>query len=145
MYDRCECSSSLSNENTGKYSVMSAMVTWCSLFQTLYLLFLVFTACNIVNSIHDLQRMKLLFMLSGCFSFGFGLPFSILIHFKTANFGKLQSVCSNNGDYLKIMAMKSACCPPHLFQSRKVWKQIENGECVVINKMEEKTKISMTA
>lgn len=85
--------------------------------------------------------MKLLNVLSGCFSFGFGLLFSILIHFKTANFGKLQSVYSNNGDYLKMMAMKSAFCRPHLFQTRKVWKQRENGE---LSEMKWRKKLKST-
>lgn len=149
MYDRYECCTLLSNENNGKCSVMSVMVP--CVFSTsdsgfpLYLLFLVFTECNIVNSIHNLQWMKLLCVLYGCFSFGFGLLFSVVINFKAANFGKIQSVYRNDGDYLKIMAMKSAFCPPHLLQTRKVWKQMENGRCVVRNEMEKKTEINMTA
>lgn len=89
-----------------------------------YLLLFVVTECNIVNPTNNLQGMKLLYV---CFSFGFGLLFSILIHFKTANFRKLQGVYSNNEKYIK-MTMKSARSPPDLLQARQVWKQIETGE-----------------
>lgn len=144
MHDKYGCSSSLSSGNNGKCSAMSVMLP-CVLSISdsgfpLYLLFLVFTECNIVNSIHNLQGMKLLYVLCGCFSFGFGLFFSILIHFKTANFGKLLGVYSNNGEYIKMMAMKSACFLHTFFKLEKFGNKWKMGSGLSEMKWRKKLK-----
>lgn len=142
MHDKYGCSSSLSSGNNGKCSAMSVMLP-CVLSISdsgfpLSLLLLVFTECN---SIHNLQGMKLLYVLYGCFSFGFGLLFSILIHFKTANFGKLQGVYSNNGEYIKMVAMKSACFLHTFFKLEKFGNKWKMGSGLSEMKWREKTEI----
>lgn len=81
-----------------------------------------------INFTQNLQGMKLLY---ACFSFAFSSFFSILIHFKTDNLGKLQGVYSNSGEYIEMMTMKFSHCPLDLLQARKAWKQTEMGEWIV--------------